>query len=384
MFELLIGIGIGFVLGIIVGLIPGFHPNLLATLLLTVLFDYSLFPIIVVMLVVASFFSFLRSIFLFVPEESHALAMHPMFQFVKQRKALVALKLCVYGLLISIIVSILLSPALIIILPVLYEYLRHYIPFFLLFVSCYLILSDKKPHFAVVIFLLAGLIGYFGLNSLNQPLLIMLTGFFGFPILLQLKKKIPRQIVSYKFDIERDSIVRGVGSSFIAGFLAIFLPAVSPAQASLLSRGLLKKSEDFLISIGAISGFNITFSTMLLHSVGRARVGSLSMLGQRFSVDLYSLILIFLLFLTFGIISYLLVLKLGKKFYRMTEKINYKYLAIGVIIFISAMALFFDSFLGIVFLAAATSIGYLASRLKTRTAHCMGCLIIPVLLFYFI
>ncbi len=384
MFEILFAILIGFILGIVVGLIPGFHPNLLATILLAMVFDYSLFPIIIVMLVVASFFSFLRSIFLFVPEESHVLAMHPLFQFVNKGKALVALKLCVFGLILSIVVSILLSPALIVILPVLYEYIRHYIPFFLLFVSCYLILSDKKPHFAIVIFLLAGLIGYFGLNNMNEPLLIMLTGFFGFPILLQIKKKIPKQIISYKFDIERESVIRGVGSSFVAGFLAIFLPAVSPAQASLLSRGLLKKSEDFLISIGAISGFNISFSTMLLYSVGRARVGSLAMLGQRFNIDLFNLILIFLLMLTFGIISYVIVLKLGKKFYKISQKINYKKLAICVMIFISALAFFFDSFLGIGFLFMSTGVGYLASKLKTRAAHCMGCLIIPVLLFYFI
>ncbi len=384
MFEILLGILIGFILGIVVGLVPGFHPNLLATILLAMVFDYSLFPIIIVMLVVGSFFSFLRSIFLFVPEESHALAMHPIFQFVNQGKALVALKLCVFGLLIAIIVSILLSPTLIIILPILYEYFRKYIPFFLLIVSLYLILSDKKPHFALIIFLMAGIIGFFGLNSMNEPLLIMLTGFFGFPILLQIKKKIPKQIISYKFDIERDSIIRGVGSSFIAGFLAIFLPAVSPAQASLLSRSLLKKSEDFLISIGAISGFNISFSTMLLYSVGRARVGSLAMLGQRFNIDLFSLILIFLLMLTFGIISYVIVLKLGKKFYNLAGKINYKKFAICIMVFISVLAFLFDSFLGIGFLAMSTTVGYLASRLKTRTAHCMGCLIIPVLLFYFI
>lgn len=382
--NFLIAVLIGLVFGLISGLVPGLHPNFLAAILFTRFSEWWLLPTIVTMLVSSQFFEYIRATFLFVPEESTVLAMHPIFKFVSEGKALAAVKLCIVGVVASILVGIILSPLLIKIVPIAYQFMRPYIPFALLFIAGYLIFRDKKPFAAFGVFLLAGVIGYFGLKMLNQPLLILLTGFFGFPILLQIKTKIPEQIKSHKYPIEKRSIANGIAAALVSSLVLTFVPAVGPSQASLFSRGLLKKTEDFLISIGAISGFDIVFSLILLFSIGKARIGTLEMLGAKFAFDLNMLILTLCLSLAVAVISYFITLKLGLSFSKIAEKLNYRYVAIVVAAFIIAIALYFDSFLGILFLVASIAVGVLANKLRTNLSHCMGSLVIPTLLYYFI
>jgi len=380
--NILISILIGTVLGFIAGIVPGLHPNFLGAILLSQFNDWWILPSFVSMLVSAQFFEFIRSTFLFIPEEGNVLAMHPIFKFVEEGKSLAAIKLSIVGLLAAILIGIILSPVLIKIVPIAYKILKPYVPFILLGVSGFLIAKDIKPLAALLIFLISGTVGYFGLKMLNQPLLILLTGFFGFPIILQIKTKIPKQIKSYKYKIKKDSILRGSFAALLSSFLLTFIPAVGPSQASLFSRGLLKKRDDFLISIGAISGFDVVFSLILLFSVGKARIGVLEMLANRFTFDLNTLIFALLLSVAVALVAYLATLKIGLLFSKFSERLNYKYIAILVSILIISVTLYFDGFVGILFLSSAIAIGVLANKLKTRASHCMGSLVIPTLLFY--
>lgn len=384
MIEIILYLLVGIFLGFLAGLIPGLHPNFIGILIISGFLDFNIFFVLIAMLVSASFFEFIRSIFLFVPDEGHVLAMHPIFKFVNQGKGLIALKLVLFGLLFAIFISIILSPLLVIIVPPIFLAIKDYVPFLLIIVAGYLIYKDKKPTFAFVIFLLAGTVGYYGLNNLNQPLLILLTGFFGFPVLFKIRKKVVKQIKSYEYKIPKESVYRGIGSAFFSSLMLTFLPAVGPAQASIFTRGLLKKTEDFLVSIGAIQGFDIVFSILLLYSIGKARIGILEVAGQYFSFDLYFLIISLLIVLVISLISYVITMKLGKFAIGKMDKLNYKAIAIVVIVSISIVSLFFDGFLGIFFLFTAAGIGTLADKLKTSMTHCMGSLMIPVLIYYFI
>ncbi len=370
-------------LGLASGLVPGLHPNFLGAILFSQFSEWWILPTFVTMLVSAQFFEFIRSTFLFVPEEGNVLAMHPIFKFVEEGKSLAAIKLSIIGLLASILIGIILSPILIKIVPITYSLLKPYIPFALLGISMFLIVKDVKPLAALLVFISSGVLGYFGLKLLNQPLLILLTGFFGFPIILQIKTKIPKQIKSYKYKIKKSSIFRGSFAALLSSFLLTFLPAVGPSQASLFSRSLLKKKDDFLISIGAISGFDIVFSSILLFSIGKARIGVLEMLGSKFTFDLNTLIFVLILLLAMAIISYLITLKIGLAFSKFSEKFNYRYIAILVAISIISVTLYFDGFVGILFLSAAIGIGFLANKMKTRMSNCMGSLVIPTLIWFF-
>lgn len=383
MLEIVFGILVGLLLGFTAGIIPGMHPNFLAALLFSQFGEWWILPATITMLVSAQFFEFIRATYLFVPEESNVLAMHPIFKFVNEGKAVVAIKLCAVGLLCAFMIGIIASPLLVKIVPIVFVWFKPFVPYALLIVATILILRDKKKIAALGVFLLAGIIGYFGLNMLNQPLLILLTGFFGFPILLQVKTKMPKQIKSVEYRVEKQDVARGLGSAFFSSLLLTFIPAVGPAQASFFSRGFLKKTEEFMVAIGAISGFDIIFSSILLFSVGRARIGTLEMLGTKFSFDLNTLIIVLLLALTVAIVSYLVTLRLSISFAEISQKINYRYVAISVAILILGAIVYFDGALGVAFFASAIGIGLLANKLKTSMTHCMGSLIIPTLGYYF-
>jgi putative membrane protein len=384
MIEIVVSILIGLGLGIVAGLVPGLHPNFIAVLLFTSFLNPNLIFVLVAMLISSQFFEFIRSVFLFVPNDDNVLAMHPIFKMVKEGKALFALKLCLNGLIIAILFSILASPLLILFVPPVFTAIHDFVPFMLLGIAIFLIFSDEKPFAAVLVFLSAGAVGYFGLNILHQPLLILLTGFFGLPILLSIQNKIPKQIVSYKFETPKGSIKRGLLSGFVSSFLLTFIPSVGPAQASVFSRGLLKKSEDFLVAIGVISGLDSVFSLLMLYSIGRSRVGVIEILGKGFTVDLTMLVLLLLTMLTVAIISYLLALQLGKFFSKRMATINYRLLSVIVVLAIASAAFYFDGLFGLFFLGLAAGVGILASRLKTKMTHCMGSLMIPTLIYYFV
>lgn len=381
--DFLVWIIIGLLLGVFCGLVPGLHPNLLGALLITSFLQPNLFFVLIPMLITFRFFDFLRATFLFVPEETTVLAMHPMYDFVKKGKGIVALKLCITGCLIAVLVGILASPVLIKIVPFAYEHFRPFIPFALVFVSALLILRSDSPFASLGIFLLAGLLGYFGLQHLKQPLLVLLTGFFGFPILLQIKKiKVKQTESSYQFS--KGSLAKATAAGFFSSLILTFVPAVGPSQASMITSGLLKKTEEFLMSIGAIAGFDVIFSMIFLYSIGKARIGVLEILGSAFRIDFKLFIISLLVTLCATLLSYGLVLRLGLAFAKITDKINYRMLAAVVVVFVCCLSFYFDGLLGIAFLAAATGVGLLANKLRTNMSNCMGALVIPTLAYYFI
>lgn len=380
MLDVFIAVFLGLLFGAIAGTVPGMHANFIGALILAgTVGPYSLISIII-MLVSSQFFEILRSVFLFVPEEGNVLAMHPIFKFVSEGKALVVLKLSLLGLIIAMLIGVILSPVLIFVMPPVFMFAKDYAVFFLAIIAVLLILTDEHKFFALLIFGLAGLVGWFGLEMLNQPLLILLTGFFGIPLLFEAKAHMPKQMMLDSTFVNKESIARGIGAAGLSSLLLTFIPAVGPAQASVFTRSVMRQTEEFFVAIGALSGFDTVFSMILLYAVGKARIGVLEQAGRFFAFDFQTLVLA--LFITFlvSIFSYVVVLKLGKFFVKHIEAVNYRWVSIGVLVFICGAAIFFDGALGVFFLAAAAGVGWLANKLQTKMSHCMGSLMIPTMI----
>lgn len=381
MIELIIYFLAGLGLGAISGLIPGMHPNLVGIIALGMLPGEGMLVAIVTMLVSAQFFELIKMTFLFVPEESNVLAMHPLFNFVKEGKGYLALKYCLTGLLAAFLIAIIASPLLIKVVPFVIINIRDYVPFILLAVAGFLIFRDKKWKFALLVFVLAGIVGYFGLSLMKQPLLVLLTGFFALPVLLELNKNMPKQFVSDIIQVEKPSVARGIIAAFVSSLFLVFLPAVGPAQASVFSRGILRKTEDFFVAIGAISGFDVIFSMILLYTIGKSRIGLLESFKNVFNVDFNAFVVMLVIALLTAIISYIIVVYSSKSIAGLVQKINYKKLAYAVIILLCAMIFYFDGFLGLGFFALAGTIGWIANKKTKSMTHCMGSLIIPTLIY---
>ena len=82
-------------------------------------------------------------------------------------------------------------------------------------------------------------------------------------------------------------------------------------------------------------------------------------------------------------LAFIIATKLSWKFCSILGKVNYLAVITGVIIFVTAMTIFFDSLLGLLVLAASTALGIFVSELGIGKNHLMACLIVPVI-FYFV
>ncbi|MBD3202883.1 hypothetical protein GF327_01200 [Candidatus Woesearchaeota archaeon] len=69
-------------------------------------------------------------------------------------------------------------------------------------------------------------------------------------------------------------------------------------------------------------------------------------------------------------------------FSKLIVKVNYKMLVVSIIIFIFAMSLFLNGPIGILVLFTSTAIGLIAPLKNIGRNHAMGCLILPVILYF--
>ena len=83
-----------------------------------------------------------------------------------------------------------------------------------------------------------------------------------------------------------------------------------------------------------------------------------------------------------GGVAAILAINLSKIFSKYIVRINYNYIVWSIIGFITLLTFFFDGFIGLTILITATAIGILASSWGIGKNHLMGCLILPVILYF--
>ena len=77
-----------------------------------------------------------------------------------------------------------------------------------------------------------------------------------------------------------------------------------------------------------------------------------------------------------------LALFFGKLFAKHCSKFNYTRLVKSVIIFLVIMVFLFSGVLGLAILAISTCVGMIPPLIGVKRVHLMGCLIVPVILFF--
>ncbi|NQV08533.1 tripartite tricarboxylate transporter permease, partial [Candidatus Woesearchaeota archaeon] len=83
-----------------------------------------------------------------------------------------------------------------------------------------------------------------------------------------------------------------------------------------------------------------------------------------------------------GSISVFLTLWIGKLFSKFITLIDYRKLVVFVIFFIIMLCFFLTGPLGVFVLFISTSIGIIPAIIKTTRTHSMGCLLLPVILYF--
>jgi putative membrane protein len=395
--QIILAIIIGILCGTITGLIPGIHINLIGSFLIAfsgVLF-YTISPLYLIIFIASmaithTFLDFIPSILLGCPDTDTELSTLPGHELLKQGQGYQAILLTLYGSLAAIIILIIIAFPFGFLITKLYEPVRLILPYLLIFVSIMLIALEKRKAFkATIAFVLTGALGYLVLNLevLSEPLLPMLTGLFGSSMLIlsiKNKTKVPEQ----KLSKPKVKLFKPLLGSIISAPLCSFLPGLGSGQAAIIGNTLTNKKsdkKDFLVLLGATNTLVMGFSFITLYLFAKTRTGAaaaIKELAYSFSINL--LILILIVVLISGIISFFLAKNLSKLFVKKIQKINYKKLSIGTLIFLSIIILFVSKFLGFLIFLLSTAIGLFCISLKVRRTNMMGCLLLPVIIFYLI
>lgn len=393
--EIIIAVILGTIFGIITGLIPGIHINLISVLILSfspLLLVYTspiiLCTLIASMAITHTLFNAIPAIYLGAPESGeNILSVLPGHRMLLQGKAYEALTLTVIGSILALIIGIIISPLIVKILPLIYEKIQPIIGYILILASIFLIFRDKKKFWALIIFLLAGSFGLGVLNlNIKNPLFPMLSSLFGISgILISLKNKvkIPEQKITNPKIFSKQTF-KALTSGTIVGTFTTMMPGLGPAQAAIIGSQLTKlKDSGFLILVGALDTLSMVMSFIAIYSIQKARNGAVIIIGKLMeTITLNNLILFLVVALIVGLISTFLCLKTARVCSKYIAKINYQKLSIAIIIFIIIMTIFLSSYLGLLVLIIGSLLGVLPPLLGIGRSHLMGCLILPIILFF--
>jgi putative membrane protein len=394
--PILIALLLGVIAGIITGLIPGIHVNLISVLLITLsaYFLQITSPLVLSIFIISlaithSFLDSIPSIYLGAPNEAQALGALPGHRLLLKGQGHNAIVYTLIGSLGTLLLSLLLFPLFVISMSWIYPLIKNSIGYILIAIMAYMILKDKSKRLkSFLIFLLAGIVGILTLNSnLSQPLFPLLSGLFGVSILivsLSENSTIPKQINS-PLELSNKNLTKSVTAASGVGFIAAFLPGFSSSQAAIVATNVVGDigDEGFLTLIGGINTANMLISIATIYALEKARNGAIVAVSSLIKTVTLSQVFLFLsVAIIVAGISVLLAIFLSKKFAKFITKVNYQKLILTIIGFITLLTLIFDGPLGFLVLLTATSLGLVAHFFNVGKNHLMGCLILPVILFF--
>jgi putative membrane protein len=272
-----------------------------------------------------------------------------------------------------------------------YPLVKGAIGYILAGIMIFMIGKDKGKRLKnLTLFLMAGCLGLtvFSIHNLKQPLFPLLSGLFGFSILLLSllqKSKIPKQDLSKPLTISKKNVTKAVTAASGVGFIAAFLPGFGSSQAAIVATNIVGDigDEGFLTLVGGINTANFLISIGTAYALNKARNGAILTVNKLLgSIGLQEMLLFLGVALVVGGVATILAINISKIFSKFIVKVNYNYIVWSIIGFITLLTFFFDGFIGLTILVTATAIGIVASSWGIGKNHLMGCLILPVILYF--
>ena len=398
--EIIIALLLGILVGIFTGLTPGIHINLVSALvvgfsgyLLGITSALSLAVFIISMGVTHTFLDSIPSIFLGAPDADMVMGVLPGHRLLLEGRGYEAVKLTVIGSLLSLIGTLFLVIIMLPFVPVMYNFIRPYLGYIMIIVVIYMIAKEgsiSKSLWAVFVFFISGILGIIvlGWPNLSEPLLPMLSGLFGISTLLtslMQKVKIPKQRITETIKVDFGKKVKAIVAAVLSGSFAGFMPGLGSAQAAIIAMQFVGNIGDyaFLILVGGINTVNFVFSLATFYSMQKARNGAVVAIMEIMNNISFEQLMVFLFVaLIAGCIATLLTMYFTRIFSGLIVKVNYRVLCIIIIGFVSLMVAFFSGFTGLLVLITSTAIGIIPPLIGVKRSNAMGCLLLPVILFF--
>lgn len=396
-FEIILATLLGTFAGTFTGLAPGIHVNLVAVLLLTLspaLLQFTtpiaLVAFIIAMAVTHTFLDFLPSIYLGAPDADTALAVLPGHKLLLHGRGFEAVKLSVIGSLLSLILACALIPFLLPLVASMQSYLKPHLGILIALIIGFMIFKDDRWQWNLAVFLLSGSLGLIVLNlpMLDDPLFPMLSGLFGIStLLLSLNEQIrlPYQMETESLEIQRQKVLTATIGGTAVGFLTAFFPGLGPAQGAVLASQFLRRLGDygFLMLVGGIGTVNFVLSLVTWAQLDKARNGAVAAAMELLSpLTPQVLALLVAVALIAGSIAAWLALKLARLFAKWIVKIPYPKLILIVMALVVLLVTVLTGPIGLTVLIVSTCIGLIPAVKHVPRNHAMGCLLLPVVLYF--
>ncbi len=395
--EILLSLFLGVIIGTLTGLTPGLHVNLVSLMVLSlspILLQFTS-PIVLGIFIISlamtqTFLDALPGIYLGAPDESQALNVLPGHRFLLRGEGHLAVIYNTLGSLGCIILSLLLFPLFIWSMDFIYPFVKGIMGYLLALIMAFMIGKEKKKWLhSLTAFLIAGILGVLVLGSnMKQPLFPLLSGMFGFSLLftsLKDKVRIPVQNQNSIPNISRKNMIKSISAATGMGFVSAFLPGFGNSQAAIVATNIVGDvgDEGFLAIVGGLNTASMLISIAAVYVLDKARNGAIVVVKDLVEKVGLSELLLFLGAALFAAgMGAIFALKLSKVFSQHIAKVNYTRLIFGIMSFITLLTFYFDGFLGLLVLLTSTAIGLVASHWGVGKNHLMGCLILPVILYF--
>ena len=433
---------LGVLMGVATGLLPGLHVNNIALILLSLsgsivafsspLFSYGISEqfifilisgFIIAVSVSHTFHDCIPTTFIGAPDEDSALSVLPAHGLLLEGngyKAVALSALGSYGAIVVCIAVFILIRFIIGSPLFLYSTLQEIMVWVLIAISILMLGTEKakidefgkqgiRPSvsgilFATFVFFLSGIFGLvildFSLDSpigLDAPVLFpALAGLFGMPTLLNslmTKPVIPKQIIKKLVlsSKEKKSSILSIITGTFAGVLVSIIPGITSATGTILAMNAREGSgnEQTIVTLSAVNTASAFSVIIVLFIILRPRSGAALAVNELIAVEEWTtlaipitLIYLLMFLILAGSISYFLTLTMGKLFARKFAKAPYSLIVSLTITMVSILVFLFTGFMGLFILASATCIGFLPVFWGVRRSHCMGLLLLPIIIHF--
>lgn len=409
----------GFLLGVISGLIPGLHVNTFAAMLLgasPAMMKLGLSPYHVAVIILAAsisqtFLDAIPTVFVGAPDSDTVLAVLPGHRLMLRGRGIEAVRLSAMGSAGSVLVALALIPLLSWIFSSYYDLLMEWIGLILLGIAIIMIMKErdadpapyktmKRRALALSVFLTSGLLGIFAFENqdlLSSPLglepdilLPLLSGIFGASslILSIFSSTEMREQRETGFELSALPLVRSIILGGAAGSVVAWIPGVSPAVATMLTRlGRGVEDEDqsareFLVSISGVNTSCAVLSLVALFVISRPRSGAAAAINELIDLDARHLQAMIVIATAVALVSYITTIWLACIAGSLLSKIDYRKLSILVLGSLALIAFIFTGAFGIFIFLVSTLIGLAPHLAGIRKTHAMGVLMLPLIVYY--
>ncbi|RLG37525.1 MAG: hypothetical protein DRN91_05225 [Candidatus Alkanophagales archaeon] len=435
--ELILLVGfslVGTLIGFFTGLIPGIHVNNVAFTLLTLSpaifriiegspLPQGFLPLCVASLVISAsvahtFLSFIPTAFFGAPEGDTALSLLPAHHMLLEGRGYEAVSLSAVGSFCAVVSAfLLLLPFKFVFSAPLHFYgiLDAVLLFLLLGISALLILTESFNErlmpmqavlLALLVFMLSGALGYSILNtelmnisnglfnSYRVSLLFpALTGLFGVASLLYSAAHapdIPAQVLKEP-EIDKSELTKSIAAGTLFGSVVGFLPGITAAHATVFAM-LARRNrapEQIILTLSSVNTANAIFCTAALFLILKPRSGALIAVSELISVEPWggiipplSLCYLLISVLVASFFSYFATMLVGRRLSAIFTRLPYQLVVFGILTLLFALVFLFNGVFGMLVMLVATCIGLVPIYLGVRRSHCMGVLLLPIILFY--